>query len=272
MILMWWIASTLMWIAILLLLIVVVFLAGYYLYKKRGVSESNGATAPTLAKNFLRKLAEGKHQEEWWFPVGVAFVSYAVVLFFSSILLPEEIWSFWKETKLCWWLLAIIPIFVLGMKRGGIAGKTGAIMLAIISIVYLLNNEGFKSTFGESEVDRQARIAEDEMARQEEFLARQPKIVTLELPLGKWVKYTNQENERFEWDVNGNGCVAVDADNKTKVVCSRPKQTTRNWPSDWGYMPKPITSLSTRGVKLLQFYALDEPGKVNITTHPREKR
>ena len=166
MILMWWIASTLMWIAIFLLLIVVVFLAGYYLYKKRGVSESRGAT-PTPAKNFFKELAKGKHQEEWWFPAGVAFVSYAVVLFFSSILLPEEIWHFWKETKLCWWLFAIIPIFVLGMKRGGIAGKIGATILVIISIVYLLNDKGFNSTFGESEVDKQAKIAAEEVARQQ---------------------------------------------------------------------------------------------------------
>ncbi len=244
----------------ILVLIVIALVLGIVVFTKKSGKKSNGT--PTPAETWFKRLVAGNH-DEMWFPVGVALVSYVVVLIFSKILLPEKIWDFWSGTTLCWTLLAIIPLFVLGMTRGGLAGKIGAIILVVISLVSLTNTEGFQSAFAEMEVERQARDAEKQMARRKEFLARQPKVVTLELPFGEWVSYRKDKNVEIDVVFGGEGCVAAAVDNSNiKLVCMYPEQKPGMWPFDQK-MPRPIMYFEKWGDSY-RFMALDEDGEATI--------
>lgn len=221
----------------------------------------NGGTV-TNTGSWLEKLGKIKGNQ-WWFPSIMTLVIYVVVLFFSYILLPEKIWDFWSGTALCWWLLAIIPIFVLGIGKGGMVGKIGAVLLLIISAISLINDQNFNSTFGETEAERQARVAIEEMARQEEFLARQPKVVTLELPLGKWMSYRKERGSSIDLTFSGDGCVAASVDGSDiRLVCMYPEQEPKSWPFNQK-MPKPVMFFEKWGDSY-RFMALDEDGKATI--------
>lgn len=271
----------------LLIILLSLAILGFIGYTRRKKSTHLKTTTPQKAgkqstepKSWLEKFIKnasdpnGKHQEiqkMWWFPASVALLSYITILIFSAILLPEKIWDFWSGTTLCWALLAIIPLFTLGMVRGGVAGKIGAIMLVIISMVSLINADGFNSTFGETEVERQAKIATEEVARQEEFLARQPKVVTLELPFGKWVQYQNKRHKLSYWETKGDGCVALAIDGgRTNLVCTYPEQEqTIIWPFR-EKMPKATTLLRIRkNLDLFQVMNLSNvPDTLVLTIDP----
>ncbi len=232
--------------------------------KKRGVSTSNGSSVSSPSP-FFKGLAEGEPHKKWWFPSVIALVSYVVVLFFSYILLPGKIWDFWIGTTLCWLLLAIFPLFVLGIRKGGIVGKVGTIIgaavLLIIGVISVVSDENFNSTFGETEAERRSRVTTEEVARQEEFLARQPVVTIIDLTLNEWVLYEQKPGDK--WSTEIKGCVAVTVNNGPKnLVCNKPDQRPKYWPFT-DEEPESVTYFISHE-KRLYFMALDEPNKLKV--------
>ena len=108
-------------------------------------------------------------------------------------------------------------------------GTVTAIILVVSVVIVSVYNY---STFGESEVDRQARIATEEVARQEEFLARQPKVWEEKLnETGEWYEPARRDNFKI-WSEFTGACVEYEYNRQTIVVVCDVGQTARIDPSE----------------------------------------